>query len=95
LQSNFFLTPKKISIQIDIDNYRLEIEVDAKEEGKRIFRMSLNLDEIQKRYHEHSIYATLQCGGNRRNEFGEVREVKGGRWDTGAIRYVKKKKLKA
>ena len=56
--------------------------------------MGLNLNELKNRFHEESIYATLQCGGNRRNEFSDYREVKGGKWDTGAIRLKKKQKKK-
>jgi hypothetical protein len=48
--------------------------------------MELSLEDLQTRFRRHSITATLQCTGNRRNEFNETpRKVKGLEWDGGSI----------
>ena len=48
--------------------------------------MELSLEDLQTRFRRHSITATLQCTGNRRNEFNATpRKVKGLEWDGGSI----------
>ena len=50
-------------------------------------QLDLSLEELKTRFKRHSVTATMQCTGNRRNEFnasGE-RPVKGLEWDGGSI----------
>ena len=52
----------------------------------RLAQMELSLEELQTRFRRHSVTATLQCTGNRRNDFNLTqRPVKGLEWDGGSI----------
>ncbi|KAI7843653.1 hypothetical protein COHA_002555, partial [Chlorella ohadii] len=62
------------------EEYRLKIE------GEGLRSMELTLHDLQTKFRRHSITATLQCTGNRRNDFNErARPVKGLEWDGGSI----------
>lgn len=65
---------------IDPAQYRLSI-VDRT--GKQI--RSFSLEELKTKFPQITVPATVQCAGNRRNELGRVRKVKGGGWEIGAI----------
>jgi hypothetical protein len=48
--------------------------------------MELSLEDLKTRFRRHSVVATMQCTGNRRNDFNETsRVVKGLEWDGGSI----------
>ena len=47
--------------------------------------ISLNINELKKKFKQHSIIATVQCAGNRRSHMRTFREVKGLNWGTTAI----------
>eukprot|EP00178_Gracilaria_changii_P000182 TRINITY_DN1017_c0_g1_i1.p1 TRINITY_DN1017_c0_g1~~TRINITY_DN1017_c0_g1_i1.p1 ORF type:complete len:563 (+),score=82.12 TRINITY_DN1017_c0_g1_i1:191-1879(+) len=65
---------------IDGDDYELTIVgVDGEVLGE------LSLEDLKTKFVKHTVAATLQCAGNRRTELNEVRQVKGGTWDVGAI----------
>lgn len=65
---------------VDPETYRLEI---LGEDGKGIGK-SYSLDELKKFKH-HTITATVQCAGNRRNGLDKVSKVRGLSWKGGAI----------
>ncbi|BBZ12881.1 sulfite oxidase [Mycobacterium branderi] len=47
--------------------------------------LSLTFDELTSRFRAHTVVATLQCAGNRRAEFSEIREIVGeDPWGPGA-----------
>ena len=49
-------------------------------------QLELSLEDLQNRFRRHSVTATLQCTGNRRNEYNATpRKVKGLEWDGGSI----------
>lgn len=62
---------------IDEEHYRLEIKV-----GQHLVELTINDLKAMKKV---QLGATVQCAGNRRNELGRVKKVKGGSWDAGAI----------
>ncbi|EFN57284.1 hypothetical protein CHLNCDRAFT_30609 [Chlorella variabilis] len=65
---------------VDAATYRLRVE------GEGVRTMELSLEELQTRFRRHSVTATLQCTGNRRNDFNLTqRPVKGLEWDGGSI----------
>lgn len=64
---------------VDADAYRLRV-LDV--EGKEL--ASLSLDEIRA-LPRHTVSATVQCAGNRRDEMSEKRAVRGGSWGSCAI----------
>ncbi|GLC42769.1 hypothetical protein PLESTM_001377800 [Pleodorina starrii] len=64
---------------VDAASYRLKVEG----EGSR--SLELSLDDLKSRFRKHTVTATVQCSGNRRNEMSQVKTVKGLAWDQGAI----------
>lgn len=49
-------------------------------------QMELSLEDLRTRFRRHSVTATLQCTGNRRDEFNQhARPVKGLEWEGGSI----------
>lgn len=48
-------------------------------------RVTLALQDLQQGFEQHSVLATLQCAGNRRNDMRRHKEVKGGPWEACAI----------
>ncbi len=65
---------------LETSNYRLEVGGMVEE------TLKLNLAELQNRFKIHSITATMQCAGNRRDEMIEVREIPGEMpWQANAI----------
>jgi hypothetical protein len=49
-------------------------------------QMELSLEDLKTKFRRHSLTATMQCTGNRRNDFNETgRGVKGLEWDGGSI----------
>eukprot|EP01116_Phalansterium_solitarium_P002324 TRINITY_DN12279_c0_g1_i1.p1 TRINITY_DN12279_c0_g1~~TRINITY_DN12279_c0_g1_i1.p1 ORF type:complete len:562 (+),score=164.73 TRINITY_DN12279_c0_g1_i1:128-1813(+) len=66
--------------EIDEKDYVLEIT------GENLPKpVRLTLNELKYKFPHHTTQATLQCAGNRRNEMNQVRPVRGGSWDIGAI----------
>ncbi len=63
---------------VDPRTYVLEVQV----EGRAPIR--LTLDDLRK-LPRHTVMATIQCAGNRRNEMSRYKPVRGGFWDIGAI----------
>lgn len=66
--------------RIKADEYRLHI---VNEDGNVVKVIDLN--DIKTKYKRHEVVATVQCAGNRRNGLREVRAVRGGSWEIGAI----------
>lgn len=65
---------------IEAGEYRLEV-VDV--DGDSL--VTLSLEELKTQFKRHVVAATVQCAGNRRNELNEVKKVRGGSWELGAI----------
>lgn len=63
----------------DPDNYMLEVT------GEGIASVKLTLNDLKTKFPQHTVTATIQCAGNRREELGKVKEVKGISWTGGAI----------
>lgn len=53
--------------------------------GEGVQELELSVDDLRRRFRKHSVVATVQCSGNRRNEFYGVKEVKGLEWGGAAI----------
>jgi hypothetical protein len=65
---------------VDPATYRLRVE------GEGLRTMELSLEDLKTKFRRHSLTATMQCTGNRRNDFNETgRGVKGLEWDGGSI----------
>lgn len=45
----------------------------------------INIEEMKKKFESISLYVTLQCGGNRRDEFNKTETVQGIKWKAGVI----------
>ena len=65
---------------VDAKDYRLEV---IHTDGSQL--MSLSLRDLKTKFKQHTVAATVQCAGNRRNELSAVRPVRGGKWEIGAI----------
>lgn len=66
--------------KINADEYRLQI---CGLNGEKVAEFSL--DDLKTKFPKHSVAATMQCAGNRRDEMTAVKPVKGGSWELGAI----------
>ena len=53
-------------------------------EGEGLRTVELSLKDLQTRFKKHTITATLQCTGNRRDDLNTVKPVKGLEWSVGA-----------
>ena len=53
--------------------------------GKGLPSITLTLDDLKTKFPQHTVTATIQCAGNRREDLGKVKEVKGIPWTGGAI----------
>ena len=53
-------------------------------EGEGLRTVELSLKDLQARFKKHTITATLQCTGNRRDDLNTVKPVKGLEWSVGA-----------
>ncbi|KAI0557136.1 sulfite oxidase [Gracilaria domingensis] len=65
---------------IDGEDYELTV---VRLEGE-VFG-ELALEDLNTKFPKHTVASGLQCTGNRRTELNELRKVKGGTWDVGAI----------
>jgi sulfite oxidase len=64
---------------IPIDEWRLTVD------GLVTSPLSVNFEELTHRFSTHTVIATLQCAGNRRAGFNEIREIVGeDPWGSGA-----------
>jgi sulfite oxidase len=63
----------------DPETYTLEVS------GKGLPAMEFTLEDLKTKFPQHTVTATIQCAGNRREELGKVKEVKGISWTGGAI----------
>jgi len=54
-------------------------------EGLGIKTLTISLEDLRKRFLPVEVTATLQCGGNRREEFNEIHETSGISWGCGAM----------
>ncbi|KAL6752305.1 Oxidoreductase, molybdopterin-binding domain-containing protein [Haematococcus lacustris] len=61
------------------EQWRLEVR------GQGLRALTLDLSSLRSEFKCHTVTATVQCAGNRRNEMKAVKAVKGLDWDTGAI----------
>ena len=46
-------------------------------------RVELSLKDLTTKFKKHTVTATLQCTGNRRDMFNDVKKVKGLEWGVG------------
>lgn len=64
---------------IDISKYRLMVE------GLGTKSLQLDMDDIKTRFTPYEVTTTIQCGGNRREEFNKLEETSGISWGCGAM----------
>jgi len=82
-----FLTPNNIFFvrnhlpvpDVVEESYRLEVIVPGKK------TLVLSLEDLRSKFPQHTVTATVQCAGNRREELARVKEVRGLSWSGGAI----------
>ena len=53
-------------------------------DGEGLKRVTLSLKDLTTMFKKHTVTATLQCTGNRRDMFNDVKPVKGLEWGVGA-----------
>ena len=56
-------------------------------EGEGMKRVELSLKDLTTRFKKHTVTATLQCTGNRRDMFNDVKKVKGLEWGVGVAEF--------
>lgn len=54
-------------------------------EGEGLKRVELSLKDLTTKFKKHTVTATLQCTGNRRDQFNKVKKVKGLEWGVGGF----------
>jgi len=64
---------------IDLKEFELDVG------GKGVKPIRLTLEDMRERFPKSSVTTTIQCGGNRRNEFNSVHTTSGIGWGFGAI----------
>ena len=64
---------------IEAESFALAVTVEGSPPVK------LTLEDLQTKFTQHTISATIQCAGNRREDMNSIKEVKGLRWTGGAI----------
>ncbi|CEM13750.1 unnamed protein product [Vitrella brassicaformis CCMP3155] len=47
--------------------------------------LNLSLNDLKTKFQKHTVTTTIQCAGNRRHAFNQVKSVKGLNWGNGAI----------
>ena len=52
-------------------------------EGEGMKKVELSLKDLTTKFKKHTVTATLQCTGNRRDMFNDVKKVKGLEWGVG------------
>jgi len=82
-----FITPNELFFvrnhlpvpQIPTDDYKLEVHVGENQS------VQYSLEDLKSKFSAHTITATIQCAGNRRDEMNEIKQIKGLRWTGSAI----------
>lgn len=82
-----FITPNELFFvrnhlpvpKVDLDTYRLLVEVPGKEPKP------FTLEELMERFEKVEVVATLQCAGNRRVDLDKAKPAKGLPWRTAAV----------
>ncbi|KAK9824449.1 hypothetical protein WJX72_010318 [[Myrmecia] bisecta] len=78
--NEFFFVRNHLPVpHVDASSYSLRIE------GEGLRALHLSLEDLKTKFKKHSIIATLQCSGNRRDDMAQVKPIKGLDWDVGAI----------
>mgnify|MGYP000312526568 CR=1 FL=1 len=75
----FFVRSHGAIPQLDPQTYRLEIQGLVERPG------SFSLAELRDRFRFTTVFATLTCAGNRRDEFSAEQPIAGLQWNAGAI----------
>ncbi len=57
-------------------------------EGEGLKRVELSLKDLTTKFKKHTVTATLQCTGNRRDQFNDVKKVKGLEWGIGRAPFL-------
>lgn len=65
--------------EVDAKAYMLQVSVPGQQ------HVSLTLEDLKCKFQQHTVTATIQCAGNRREELGRVKVVRGISWTGGAI----------
>ncbi|CEG47248.1 sulfite mitochondrial-like isoform x1 [Plasmopara halstedii] len=68
--------------EVDIKKYTLKISglgLKTKQE------VEFTLDDLKRKFKQHTVTSTIQCAGNRRAEMSNVKQVNGLSWDTTAL----------
>lgn len=82
-----FITPNELFFvrnhlpvpECDPSTYMLEVT------GEGLSPVQLTLKDLKTKFSQHTVTATIQCAGNRREELAKVKEVRGLSWTGGAI----------
>lgn len=65
---------------IDPEEYRLAVC-----DSNNASLATYSLRDLKENFKKHTVVATVQCAGNRRDEMSAVKAVKGGSWEIGAV----------
>ncbi len=69
---------------VTAQDYALTVQIHPSAEPLR-----LRLPDLQSKFPVYSVVASVQCAGNRRGEMTDVKEIKGLRWNAGAMSTAK------
>ncbi|XP_062561032.1 sulfite oxidase, mitochondrial isoform X1 [Armigeres subalbatus] len=80
--TQFFYVRNHLPVpEVDIQEYELEIDIELTDNTKS---KRLKYDDLRK-LPQHSVVATIMCGGNRRGEMMQVKPIKGLSWGSSAV----------
>jgi sulfite oxidase len=66
--------------QVIGDQYQLKVEVEGQPQTLKI-----SLKDLETKFQQYAVVASVQCAGNRRGEMIELKPIKGLGWNAGAI----------
>jgi sulfite oxidase len=101
LMSESYLTPNTLWYcrhhhpvpVVDPETFQLDVksQIHLSKDGEMTFNniKSLSLKDIQTKYKKYEVVATMQCGGNRRDDLNKAGKAQGLCWDIGAISTAK------
>merc|ERR1719277_1785960 len=64
---------------VDVSKYFLKVE------GLGTKALAISLEDVRSRFTPHEVTTTIQCGGNRREEFNQIEQTSGISWGSGAM----------
>jgi sulfite oxidase len=75
-----------VNFKIDESKYIFTVKISGKQDGSRSAKeVSISLADLKSKFPCREVIASLQCGGNRREELSNIEMTAGTPWKIGAI----------